>query len=112
MGYPPFQGATEAELMDHTVNLPVQYIAEDWAALSPDALLLVKNMLAKNPEQRPSMEEVLAFDWVKHPPAVRNGRGTELQERHAPSPARPGRHLLSSEFSFPTTLPGSSLSYA
>ena len=55
MGYPPFQGATEAELMDHTVNLPVQYIAEDWAALSPDALLLVKNMLAKNPEQRPSM---------------------------------------------------------
>lgn len=82
MGYPPFQGATEAELLDQTVNHPVQYIAEDWAELSSDALLLVKNMLAKNPEQRPSMEEVLAFDWVKHPPKVRDQR-REMSRRNA-----------------------------
>lgn len=112
MGYPPFQGASEAELMDHTVNRPVQYIAEDWAELSADALLLVKNMLAKNPEQRPSMEEVLAFDWVKHPPSVRHGGGAEAQERRSLAPSRSGRQIFSSDFSFPTTLPGSSLSYA
>lgn len=111
MGYPPFQGASEAELMEHTVNCPVQYIAEDWADLSADALLLVKNMLAKNPAQRPSMEEVLAFDWVKHPPSVRDGRGAESQERRSLGPSRSGRQILSSDFSFPTTLPGSNFSY-
>ena len=70
VGYPPFQGRTVEELMEQTLYQRVVYDEKDWKDISPDALLLVKNMLAKNPEERISLEEVLAFSWVSKPPKV------------------------------------------
>ena len=62
------------ELLYKTVNERIEYNPRDWSAVSEDALLLVKNMLAKNPEERLSIKEVLAFPWVKNaPPTVGNG---------------------------------------
>ena len=57
------------ELLEMTCSERVRYDEEDWSSVSEDALLLVKNMLAKNPEERLSMEEVLDFGWVNHPPS-------------------------------------------
>ena len=76
MGYPPFQGETETELMDHTVNDSIVYIEEDWARVSSDALMLVKNMLAKDPQKRLSMKEVISFPWVRSPPRVHPSQST------------------------------------
>lgn len=52
-----------------TCNHRIEFNMEDWSSVSEDALLLVKNMLAKNPEQRVTMKEVLEFNWVNHPPS-------------------------------------------
>lgn len=67
MGYPPFKGNSSEELLHKTVNNRIEYNEEDWEGVSADALLLVKNMLAKNPEERLSIEEVLSFPWVSNP---------------------------------------------
>lgn len=72
MGYPPFEGNSSDELLHKTVNDRIEYNEEDWEGVSTDALLLVKNMLAKNPEERLSIEEVLSFPWVSKPCKVRN----------------------------------------
>ena len=56
MGYPPFEGNSSDELLHKTVNDRIEYNEEDWEGVSTDALLLVKNMLAKNPEERLSIE--------------------------------------------------------
>ena len=68
MGYSPFQGETATELLRQTVSDRVEYIESDWSVVSSDAMILVKNMLAKNPEERLSIEEVLSFPWVMNPP--------------------------------------------
>lgn len=69
MGYPPFQAENPSELLNLTVSERIDYKEEDWETVSSDALLLVKNMLAKNPEERLSIEEVINFPWVNHPPS-------------------------------------------
>lgn len=69
MGYPPFSGETQSELLQQTVHDRVKYEERDWEAVSRDALILVKNMLCKNPNERISMREVLTFPWVTNPPA-------------------------------------------
>ena len=74
MGYPPYQGTTVEEILEETVNCRVEYDEEEWGQLSSDVLLLVKNMLAKNPEERVSIDEVLSFGWLHQAPAVRNRR--------------------------------------
>ena len=68
MGYSPFQGETATELLRQTVSDRVEYIESDWSVVSSDAMILVKNMLAKNPEERLSIDEVLSFPWVINPP--------------------------------------------
>ena len=70
VGHPPYQGSTVEELMEKTLTQRIVYDEDDWKGISSDALLLVKNMLAKNPEERISVEEVLAFSWVSKPPKV------------------------------------------
>lgn len=69
MGYPPFQSDNATDLLHMTVYDRIQYNQDDWSTVSSDALLLVKNMLAKNPEERLSIKEVLDFPWVKNPPS-------------------------------------------
>ena len=69
MGYPPFQAENPSELLNLTVSERIDYKEEDWETVSSDALLLVKNMLAKNPDERLSIEEVINFPWVNHPPS-------------------------------------------
>ena len=70
MGYPPYQGTTVEEILEETVHHRVEYDEEEWSQLSSDALLLVKNMLAKNPDERVSIDEVLGFGWLHRAPAV------------------------------------------
>ena len=69
MGYPPHNGETATELLRQTVHDRIEYDESDWSTISSDALLLVKNMLSKNPEERLSIEEVLSFPWVTNPPS-------------------------------------------
>lgn len=69
MGYPPFSGDSQSELLHRTVHERVHYEEADWEAVSADALILVKNMLCKNPDERISIQDVLSFPWVTNPPA-------------------------------------------
>lgn len=81
MGYPPFSGESQSELLQQTVHERVHYEEKDWSALSRDALILVKNMLCKNPDERISMREVLSFPWVTNPPASVGSREVVLSCR-------------------------------
>lgn len=88
MGYPPFAGRSTEELLYKTVHQRVEYIEEDWKDISADALLLVKNMLAKNPEERLSMKEVLEFPWVNSASRVCLEKGVTIR-KSASLPACP-----------------------
>ena len=68
MGHSPYQGDTATELLRRTVYDRIEYRPTDWSVLSEDAMILVKNMLAKNPDERLSIDEVLSFPWVTNPP--------------------------------------------
>ena len=69
MGYPPLYNEDSIKLLEMTVNQRIEYHETDWSYISEDALILVKNMLAKNPEERLTMKEVLEFPWVQNPPS-------------------------------------------
>ena len=68
MGYSPYQGDTATELLRRTVYDRIEYRPTDWSVLSEDVMILVMNMLAKNPDERLSIDEVLSFPWVTNPP--------------------------------------------
>ncbi|OAO17030.1 calcium-dependent protein kinase [Blastocystis sp. ATCC 50177/Nand II] len=97
MGYAPFACEDAKELLRKTVNERIEYDPRDWDAVSEDALLLVKNMLAKNPEERLSMREVLAFPWVTNPPPT----SLKWQKRYE------SVNQAMVQMSLPSTLPGS-----
>ena len=99
MGYPPFSSDSAPDLLHRTVHDRIEYNPSDWETVSEDALLLVKNMLAKNPQERLSIREVLSFPWVTNPPAS-TAKWQQFVQRRSQSMV---------PMSLPTTLPGSRL---
>lgn len=91
-------GRTAEEILRETVSDPVMYIEEDWRSISDDALLLVRGMLVKNPEERLSMKEVMSCSWVTHPRLC--GKKDNLRR------ASISDRQLCCALSLPTTLPG------
>ena len=49
-------------------NEEVEYNEEDWSRVSPQAKELVQKMMMHNPDDRPTVEEVLKSAWVTRPP--------------------------------------------
>ena len=65
-GYPPFYGQSRNEVMMRIMHKEPKFDAKIWTRISPEAINLIKKMLTKDPEKRPSSEEVMQHDWFKN----------------------------------------------
>jgi serine/threonine protein kinase len=65
MGYPPFYGADDQEILEKTVRGQYPLFDEDWAPISPSARSLVCSMLKADHTLRITLDEVLDHPWLK-----------------------------------------------
>ncbi|KAF0688391.1 Aste57867_19986 [Aphanomyces stellatus] len=63
-GYPPFQGATDAELLANIQRGKFEFDAPYWDDVSELARSFVTSMLVLNPKERPSAETLLQHPWI------------------------------------------------
>jgi len=66
-GYPPFTGKTELELFKNIEKLKIHWPID----FPPLAKNLVTKILKVNPEERPSLDDILKHSWFKHNPIIR-----------------------------------------
>eukprot|EP00600_Ochromonadales_sp_CCMP1393_P010926 CAMPEP_0174996974 /NCGR_PEP_ID=MMETSP0005-20121125/696_1 /TAXON_ID=420556 /ORGANISM="Ochromonas sp., Strain CCMP1393" /LENGTH=1057 /DNA_ID=CAMNT_0016251449 /DNA_START=95 /DNA_END=3269 /DNA_ORIENTATION=- len=64
-GMPPFQGMNDRDTIGKTINGEINMKHEVWECISAEAKDLVKKMLAPNPFQRLTAEQVLAHPWLQ-----------------------------------------------
>ena len=64
-GYEPFYGTSDEELIEANRNAVLEFPKEEWSIVSKQAIDLVKSMMAVNPDDRPSAEQVLADPWIR-----------------------------------------------
>lgn len=64
MGYPPYVNETMESIMEEAVHEEVLFVEEDWSHVSENAMVLVRQMLEKDPKKRISMERVMASPWL------------------------------------------------
>lgn len=64
VGYPPFRGKTDTEIMMKTARGEVFIRQEDWANISTEAFELVTRMLTVKVHDRIKVEEVLRHPWM------------------------------------------------
>lgn len=64
MGYPPYVNETMESIMEEAVHGEVLFVEEDWSHVSENAMVLVQQMLEKDPKKRISMERVMASPWL------------------------------------------------
>ena len=66
-GYPPFTGQNEIELFRNIKQLKIKWPID----FPPLAKNLVSKILKINPEERPSLDEILKHSWFHHNPMIR-----------------------------------------
>lgn len=65
-GYPPFSGSTEAEIMNTVQHGgDVDFPAEDWDRVSNEAIDLIRQLLDRSPERRPTAAQALSHPWFQ-----------------------------------------------
>ena len=62
-GYPPFNGSTEQKIIKRIKEGKFVFPDEEWSHISNEAKDLIKLMLTRNPDKRPSVEQVLKHPW-------------------------------------------------
>lgn len=63
-GYPPFSGATEVEIMNNVRHGgEVEFPNEDWENISEEAIDLIRQLLNRHPDQRPTAAAALEHPW-------------------------------------------------
>ena len=66
-GYPPFTGQTDSEVFRRINQLKIKWPID----FPPLAKNLVMKILKVNPEERPSLDEILKHSWFNHTPILR-----------------------------------------
>lgn len=64
VGYPPFQGDSEVEILLKIARGDFQFNREDWAHVSASAMELVARMLEVRADDRITVDDVLAHPWL------------------------------------------------
>jgi len=63
-GYPPFYAESNPLLYSKIIKEPFEFDPEDWEHISDEAKDLVRKLLTKNPERRPSAIEAKKHPWL------------------------------------------------
>mmetsp|Transcript_22420 Transcript_22420/g.35199 ORF Transcript_22420/g.35199 Transcript_22420/m.35199 type:complete len:502 (-) Transcript_22420:256-1761(-) len=73
-GYPPFYGDNDTEIFSSVQRAQFYFPSPEWDTISEEAKNLIKQLLSKRPEDRPTAEQALADPWfekVDDDPALR-----------------------------------------
>lgn len=62
-GYPPFNGENDDEILEKIMTAEFIFPEEEWDGISNDAKSIIKLMITKNAEKRPSALELLKHSW-------------------------------------------------
>lgn len=62
-GYPPFNGSTEEKIIKRVIEGNLMFPKEEWLHISEEAKHLIERMLTKDPEKRPTADQVLQDPW-------------------------------------------------
>lgn len=63
VGHHPFDPTSEAD--DEEITESILHAEPDWDGVEPKAATLIRRMLSRNPEDRPSAREVLQNSWLQ-----------------------------------------------
>ena len=63
-GKPPFKGKTKEAILAQVVSKNINYSSEYWKNTSKEARNFIKKMLIRDPNLRPSAEELLKDEWI------------------------------------------------
>ncbi|CBN78811.1 conserved unknown protein [Ectocarpus siliculosus] len=63
VGHHPFDPTSEAD--DEEITESILHSEPDWDGVEPKAATLIRRMLSRNPEDRPSAREVLQNSWLQ-----------------------------------------------
>lgn len=63
MGYHPFDPSSDSD--DDEITVSILTSEPDWDGLEPQAAQLIRQMLARDPADRPSAREVLQSPWLQ-----------------------------------------------
>ncbi|CAE8623275.1 unnamed protein product [Polarella glacialis] len=64
VGYPPFHGETDNEVLAKVKSGRFHFEAADWKNVSEDAKYLIRQLLKMNPPERYTAEQALNHTWV------------------------------------------------
>jgi len=62
-GYPPFYGSSDAEIFQAVRKAQLEFPSPDWDSISEEAKALIRCLLQKNPQARPSARTALDHPW-------------------------------------------------
>eukprot|EP00607_Mallomonas_marina_P009108 CAMPEP_0182422596 /NCGR_PEP_ID=MMETSP1167-20130531/8317_1 /TAXON_ID=2988 /ORGANISM="Mallomonas Sp, Strain CCMP3275" /LENGTH=532 /DNA_ID=CAMNT_0024600777 /DNA_START=211 /DNA_END=1809 /DNA_ORIENTATION=- len=62
-GYPPFYGSSDSEIFSAVRKAQLDFPSPDWDAISNEAKALIRCMLQKNPQARPTARTALEHPW-------------------------------------------------
>ena len=62
-GYPPFNGNTNIDIYHNIQTQNPSFSGDEWEDITHEAIILIKNMLNKNPNKRYSIDECLKHKW-------------------------------------------------
>ena len=65
-GFPPFDGASDAEIQEATRRIRPRFRGNWWAKKSDNAVNVVKCLLWKDPRRRLTAREALAHPWISN----------------------------------------------
>ena len=98
VGYPPFEEHTQAELFTKIRSCDWEFYPEDWENISPDAKVLIKNLLVADPEQRWTASQSLECSWLRNEiqedrsvnlrPSIKSFQGRQASLREFSSPVQ------------------------
>jgi len=66
VGYPPFNGDTDQEIMAQVRRGNVIFDEDDWKHISVDAQVLIRKLLKMNPFERYTAEQAVNHVWVRN----------------------------------------------
>ena len=62
-GFPPFNGKTDAEILQNVIKGQYSFKQAEFEAVSPEAKKFIAKMLEYKPEDRISVEQALNDEW-------------------------------------------------
>lgn len=80
-GEPPFYHKNKSRMVKSILRSGIDYNNEVWSLVSSECKQIVKDMLCKNPKERPNCEDLLKRSWFMNENNIPNGTfGIKLRE--------------------------------